>query len=196
MTTTSTGSSEQEQEADDRALGFWLFLLGDLVVFSLLFATYVVSTRSAPSLTAADFSLLRVAQETAALLASSFAFGLGVEAARCQRFVLARALFAGAMGLALIFLALELAEFVALAAAGKTPATGAGVSAYYALIGAHGAHVASASVWLAVNLIRWRSGVWSAWAIENFARLGVLWHFLDLVWIGIFSVVYLPEFFP
>ena len=179
-------------------LGFWLYLMSDCLVFSVLFACYGVLGRSyAAGPSGADlFDLPVVALNTAMLLLSSITYGfamLEMEAERQGRMQLWLAV-TGLFGLA--FLGLELNEFAHLIREGATPQRSAFLSSFFTLVGTHGLHVTVGLVWLATLMVQvGRRGL----IPENKRRLlclSMFWHFLDVVWIGVFTFVYLMGVLP
>ena len=177
----------------ERELGFWLYLMSDAVIFALLFATYAIMQPNAAGGPDAKslFSLSRTLIETLLLLASSYTFGLaGWCAGRAdRRAVLAWLGVTAALGLA--FLVIEMQEFASLAGRGAGPGRSGFLSAFFTLVGTHGAHVAVGLVWILVVSAQIAVRGLTAAVQSRLSRLGMFWHFLDLVWIGIFSVVYL-----
>lgn len=136
----------------------------------------------------------RVASETALLLASSVTFGVGLTAMETGRTRLAFAALIVTLALAGGFLALEYAEFSALIATGHGPSQSGALSAYFVLVGTHGLHVAAGSLWLCLCLVQSVTRGHTPDIVSRTSRLGMFWHFLDIVWVGIFSLVYLPAF--
>jgi cytochrome o ubiquinol oxidase subunit III len=186
-----------EHDAAASALsGFWLFMMSDLIIFGLMFATYVtmltpMSFAGGP--TPKDlFELPGAALETAALLTSTFTFGMASLAIKYelgQR----RVMFwlAVTLALGLVFLGLEIREFAHMLTVGAVPQRSGFLSAFFGLVPLHGAHVTAGSIWLVMMLIQiGRAGLTGS-AKSRIARLALFWHFLDLIWVGIFSVVYL-----
>ncbi|WP_422845991.1 cytochrome o ubiquinol oxidase subunit III [Acidovorax sp. M2(2025)] len=175
------------------ALGFWLYLMSDCLIFAALFATYGVLGRSyAAGPTGAQlFDLPLVALNTAFLLLSSITFGFAMLRKQLGdvRGTLLWLAVTGAFGLC--FLGLELYEFSHLIHEGAGPQRSAFLSAFFTLVGTHGLHVTFGLVWLVVLMIQiGRHGL----IHENQRRLmclSMFWHFLDVVWIGVFTFVYL-----
>ena len=179
---------------DERATGFWLWLMTDAVTFALLFAAYAVlagGTAGGPT-GAQLFSLPRTFAETVLLLLSSATFGFASLAAadRERRATLLWLVVTGLLGAG--FLALEIGELRGMAAAGAGPDRSGFLSAFFTLVGAHGAHVAAGLLCLAVMLGQIATKGLTPAVRSRLHRLGLFWHFLDIVWVGIFSVVYLP----
>ncbi|MEM6639197.1 MAG: cytochrome o ubiquinol oxidase subunit III [Pseudomonadota bacterium] len=179
--------------AGDTVFGFWVYILSDCILFAVLFAVYaVIGQEFAGQITAKElFELDYVLMETALLLFSSFTFGMAILCANAED---RRGLFTwlGATGLlGAGFLAMELNEFVHFTHEGAAPWTSGAWSAFYGLIGTHGLHVFGGMVWLIFLAIRLhREGL----TTENRTRLmclSLFWHFLDIIWICVFSVVYL-----
>jgi cytochrome o ubiquinol oxidase subunit III len=175
------------------AYGFWIFLLSDIVMFSALFAGYAVlrhATAGGP--TGAElFNQGRVTIETACLLASSYTCGLMALAINSQRRLgtYLGALLTFALGVA--FLALEIREFADMIAQGASPQRSAFLSAFFALVGCHGLHVAAALVWLVVMIAQVATKGFRAAVLRRLQCFSLFWHALDIIWVGLFTVVYL-----
>ncbi|MCX2862992.1 cytochrome o ubiquinol oxidase subunit III [Paucibacter sp. PLA-PC-4] len=179
-------------------LGFWLYLMSDCLIFAVLFAVYAVLGRSyAAGPSGADlFDLQLVAINTAMLLFSSITYGLAMIAMQHGRKqgVLTWLAITGLFGLA--FLGLELYEFHHLIAQGATPQRSAFLSAFFTLVGTHGLHVTFGIIWLLVLMVQVNK---LGLTVENKRRLmclSMFWHFLDVVWIGVFTFVYLMGVLP
>ncbi len=175
------------------AYGFWIFLLSDIVLFSTLFATYAAllpAIASGPG-GAQLFSQTRVAIETACLLCSSYTCGLMWMAVGARN---ARAVYLGAavtFALGCGFLGLEISEFAGMIASGATPERSAFLSAFFTLVGCHGAHVTLGLVWLTVMMAQVASKGFVPAVERRLACFSLFWHALDIIWVGIFTVVYL-----
>lgn len=194
MEQVATGGFNPPQPYRERALGFWFYLISDMILFAVLFANYAVlllGTAGGP--TPADmFSMSRLTAETAMLLCSSLAFGLTSYAALSGKKGAALAWLAVTIALGVGFLSLELGEFAELASKGAVPQRSGFLSGFYALVGAHGLHVAFGLVMLIVLFFQIQTKGMTHPVLSRLYRIGLFWHFLDLVWIGIFSFVYLP----
>jgi cytochrome o ubiquinol oxidase subunit 3 len=178
--------------------GFWLYLMSDCLIFACLFATYGVLGRSyAAGPSGADlFDLNLVAVNTALLLLSSITFGMGMVAAqaRRKRQVMGWLAVTGLLGAG--FLGVELYEFHHLVSLGAGPQRSAFLSSFFALVGTHGLHVFFGLVWLLVLVVQvQRHGLGTA-NMRRLTCLSMFWHFLDVVWVGVFSVVYLMGVLP
>jgi cytochrome o ubiquinol oxidase subunit 3 len=180
--------------SDEKAFGFWIYLMTDAVIFALLFATYVVlsgNTAGGPG-GRELFDLSRTFAETMLLLLSSLTFGLAVLALAARNSTGVLRWLAVTFLLGLGFVILELSEFRSMMAAGAGPDRSGFLSAFYSLVATHGLHVSIGLICIAVMAGQIAvKGLNDAVASRLF-RLGLFWHFLDIVWIGIFSVVYLP----
>ena len=183
------------EEAQTVVFGFWVFLMSDLVTFAMFFATYATmlgSTAGGPG-NADIVDATSIALQTGALLTSSLLFGLGTVAmkhgASRGRVVL---WLLAALALGLAFLGLELRDFVHAAEAGAVPMRSGYLSAYWALVGLHGLHVAVGSVMILAVCAQIAVRGFADDVMTRVLRLGLYWHFLDIVWIGIFSIVFLP----
>lgn len=179
-------------------LGFWIYLLSDLMIFACLFATYGVLGRSyAAGPSGADlFELPLIAVNTAVLLVSSITYGFAMIAMQGRRVrgVIGWLLATGLLGVA--FLAIEIYEFAHLIHLGAGPQRSAFLSAFFALVGTHGLHVLFGVIWLVVLCIQvCKYGLTRA-NMRRIACLSMFWHFLDVVWIGVFTFVYLMGTLP
>jgi len=174
--------------------GFWVFLMSDAIIFGLIFATYATMVRATAGGPGPKqlFDIGSVAIETSALLLSSFTYGLASLALRYHagRWAVI-AWLAVTLVLAFVFLWFEVHDFLTMFAHGGSPDRSGFTSAFFGLVPLHGLHVTSGCIWMVVLIVRMlRKG------IDEDVRLGVqrlalFWHFLDIVWIAIFSLVYL-----
>ncbi|MBO6893763.1 MAG: cytochrome o ubiquinol oxidase subunit III [Roseibium sp.] len=185
---------EERQSLESREFGFWIYLMTDAVIFALLFATYVVlSQNSAAGPTSKEvFDLRHTAGETVLLLLSSLTFGIAtisMVAGKGGRVV--QWLFVTLL-LGLGFLAMELIEFRGMIQEGAGPDVSGFLSAFFTLVGTHGLHVAFGVIGICVMIGQVLVKGLTLPVRSRLVRLGLFWHFLDIVWIGIFSVVYLP----
>jgi cytochrome o ubiquinol oxidase subunit III len=177
------------------AYGFWIFLLSDIIMFSALFATFAVhfnSTAGGPT-GAQLFNQERVAVETACLLFSSYACGLMSMAIVARRAALTYLGAAITFVLGAAFLALELSEFSGMIAIGATPERSAFLSAFFTLVGCHGAHVSIGLLWLIVMMAQVATKGFVPAVERRLACFSLFWHALDIIWVGVFTVVYLME---
>jgi cytochrome o ubiquinol oxidase subunit III len=185
---------DPHQDAFSRTIfGFWTYLMTDSVLFASLFVTYRVlqqNTFGGPS-SHDIFSLPLVIAETVVLLLSSFTCGLGLLAAAKSNKKALIGWFSLAFLMGLAFVVMELKEFSALVHEGHTWKTSAFLSSFFSLVGTHGLHVSFGLLWLLVLVAQvLKKGV----TVTTFRRLvcfNMFWHFLDLVWIFIFTFVYL-----
>jgi cytochrome o ubiquinol oxidase subunit 3 len=179
---------------DKSVIGFWTYLMTDLLLFGTLFATFAVlrnNTAGGPD-GAELFSLPYIFVETVLLLTSSFTAGLGVLAARKKDGIKkAFAWLFVTFLLGLAFVVMEITEFVLLAHEGYTWQTSAFLSSYFTLVGTHGLHIIFGLIWLAVLCgYIYKRGL-NTIGIKRLQLWALFWHFLDIVWIFIFTVVYL-----
>ena len=173
--------------------GFWLFLLSDILIFASLFAAYAVlsgETAGGPG-GAQLFDMRHVFIETACLLASSVTCGFGSLA--MQRAERAGTYFWMALTFVLgaIFLGLEASEFASMVAAGAGPSHSAFLSAFFTLVGTHGLHVTVGLAWLIVMLLQVATLGFQPMIGRRFFCFALFWHALDIVWVGVFTIVYL-----
>lgn len=173
--------------------GFWLFLLSDILIFAALFAAYaVLCAETAGGPTAAQlFDKRHVFIETACLLASSVTCGFGSLA--MQRAERGATFFWMLLTFALgaVFLGLEASEFGGMLAAGAGPSRSAFLSAFFTLVGAHGLHVSVGLAWLVVMLLQVMTLGFQPMVSRRFFCFALFWHALDIVWVGVFTIVYL-----
>lgn len=173
--------------------GFWVFLMSDLIFFGLMFAIYITmlsATAGGPG--PKDlFDLGSLFAQTMILLTSSLTFGI---ASISMKYEAGRGRLMAWLGVTLLlgfaFLLLEIRDFAAMADKGGVPSRSGFLSAFFGLVPLHGLHVASGCLWLIVMLIQIRVFGMSEAVKTRLLRLALFWHFLDVVWIGIFSVVY------
>lgn len=174
-------------------LGFWIYMMSDALIFAVLFAIYGVYGRSyAAGPSGADlFDLHLVAYATAMLLFSSLTFGMAMIAMEKGRQAVTMAWLAltGVLGVA--FLGIELYEFHHLIELGAGPQRSAFLSAFFVLVGTHGLHVFFGCVWLTVLMVQISQNGLIPANRTRLMCLSMFWHFLDVVWIGVFSFVYL-----
>ena len=175
------------------AYGFWIFLLSDIVMFSALFAAYAVLVRAtAGGPTGAElFNQASVAIETACLLASSFTCGLMSLAVGSRRRAATYFFAVVTFVLGAAFLALEVREFAGMIAIGATPQRSAFLSAFFTLVGCHGLHVATGLIWLAVMMAQVAIKGFRATVERRLLCFALFWHALDIIWVWLFTVVYL-----
>lgn len=185
---------KHDAEVYERTIfGFWMYLMSDCVLFATLFGTYAVlqdNTFGGP--TAKElFSLPHSLLETLILLTSSFTSGLAMLAAhRANRFK-TLAYFAITFILGLSFLGLELKEFSELVESGNSWQRSAFLSSYFTLVSTHGLHISVGLIWMAVMMAQVYFIGFKAYTLKRLTCLGLFWHFLDIVWIFIFTFVYL-----
>lgn len=173
--------------------GFWVYLMSDVIIFAMLFIGYInLSTHTAGGPTGKDlFELREVFIETMALLVSSFTFGLAtlaLQRGESRRIMLWLAV---TFALGACFIGLEIHEFVGLINEGASFTRSAFLSAFFALVGTHGTHVAFGLIWIAVMIGQVATKGLTAPVASRLTRLSLFWHFLDLIWIAVFSTVYI-----
>lgn len=185
---------EDERHAEVTVFGFWTFLMNDAILFALLFATYATMVnRTAGGPTGTElFDIGNAFVETLVLLVSSFAFGMGAVALKEGRERPLKLWLGVTLVLGLGFIGLELREFAGLIGQGATAQTSGFLSSFYVLLSIHGLHVLVGCIWIVVMLAQVSTFGLSRQVRSRILRLGLFWHFLDLVWIVIFTTVYLP----
>ena len=173
--------------------GFWVFLLSDIVIFSCFFAAFAVQrslTAGGPTISQI-VDVNRVAWETAALLLSSYTCGLSFAATNARNLLLTQVflLLTGLLGL--VFVGLELQEFLDLAARGITPQRSGMLTSFFGLVGLHGVHVSLGGLWLLTMMAQVQLKGFRREIVHRLICFNLFWHALDIVWIGIFTIVYL-----
>jgi cytochrome o ubiquinol oxidase subunit III len=181
------------EKADRDLFGFWVYLMSDLLTFAALFATFAVlrnNTAGGPA--GRDlFDLNFVLVETVILLTSSFTSGLAMIALESENKKKVLGWLSVTFLLGFSFLVMEFVEFGHLLAEGAGPQRSAFLSSFFGLLGTHGLHILIGLIWMAVaGVIVWKRGL-TVKNKSNLARLSLFWHFLDIVWIFIFTIVYL-----
>ena len=173
--------------------GFWIFLLSDIVMFSALFASYaVLSKATAGGPTGAQlFSQQNAAMETAFLLLSSYTCGLMSLAANSHRYFGTILGAAGTLILGAAFLSFELHEFHSMIAMGATPQRSAFLSAFFTLVGCHGLHVSIGLIWLVLMMVQLAMWGFRPVVERRMLCFALFWHALDIIWVMIFTIVYL-----
>jgi cytochrome o ubiquinol oxidase subunit III len=173
--------------------GFWLFLLSDIVIFAALFACYAVlsgAVASGPT-GPALFDRSRVFVETLCLLLSSVTCGFGSLAVQRRHRLTTYMWLGGTFVLGLLFLKQEFAEFSGMLASDAGPTRSAFLSAFYTLVGTHGLHVTIGLVWLLGMMSQLLTLGFQPMVQRRFFCFALFWHALDIVWIGVFTIVYL-----
>lgn len=181
------------QQYEKTELGFWLYLMTDIILFASLFATYMILRPNvaggpgASELLSPSFALIA----TVLLLTSSFTCGIAVLALRYKKVGLSLAMLASTLLLGASFLCLEIYEFVQLVHEGHTWQQSAFLSSFFTLVAAHGLHITFGLIWGGVMLWLIVKKGSTAHSLRKMTLFSVFWHFLDLVWIFIFTIVYL-----
>jgi cytochrome o ubiquinol oxidase subunit 3 len=192
----ATTGSGRDGPASKRIIvgyGFWIFLLSDIVMFSAFFAAYaVLAEATAGGPTGRQlFDLHSVAWETGFLLVSSFACGVASIGALLRNVRIFQVAMAATFVLGALFLALEIKEFAGLVAQGAGPQRSAFLSAFFSLVACHGLHVTVGLLWLLTMMAQ----VWAKGFRPDIQRrilcFNLFWHALDIIWVGVFTVVYL-----
>jgi cytochrome o ubiquinol oxidase subunit III len=183
--------------------GFWIFLLSDVIMFSSFFAAYAVLFKNTAGGPAAQqlFDLRNTAIETACLLGSTFTCAMAGLAVgqRSQKWTQIALLATGLLGVT--FISLELHEFASLVARGAGPTRSAFLSSFFTLVGCHGVHVTAGLLWLGTMMAQFYAKGFRENIRHRFLCFSLFWHALDIIWVAIFSLVYLvgtlpPELLP
>lgn len=193
MSPTLTSQEIDEHHDSTTRLGFWIYLMTDCVLFATLFATYAVlrgNTYGGPS--GADlFDMPFVLAETLILLTSSFTCGLAMLAVHRKSVRQVMIWMGVTFALGVAFLGLELSEFANLVGDGHSWQASAFLSAFFTLVGTHGLHITAGLLWIAVMLWQIRRRGLTANISRRLSLFSMFWHFLDVIWIFIFTIVYL-----
>jgi cytochrome o ubiquinol oxidase subunit III len=198
----AAGLTEEHDHAESERIvvgyGFWIFLISDIILFSAFFATYAVLTDSTAGGPAGRdlFHMGTVALETACLLTSSLFCGLAGIGAQARH----NRMFHGAMAVTFIlgaaFLAIEVHEFAGMIEAGAGPRRSAFLSSFFALIGCHGLHVGAGLLWLLTMMAQVVAKGYRDDILRRMLCFALFWHTLDIIWVGLFSLVYLVSLAP
>jgi cytochrome o ubiquinol oxidase subunit 3 len=178
--------------------GFWIFLLSDVIMFSSFFAAYAVLFKNTAGGPAAQqlFDLHNTAAETVCLLSSTFTCAMASLAVsvRSQKWTQLALLATGLLGVA--FISLELHEFAGLVARGAGPTRSAFLSSFFTLVGCHGVHVTAGLLWLGTMMAQFYAKGFRQDIRHRFLCFSLFWHALDIIWVAIFSLVYLVGTLP
>jgi len=190
----ATTTDVAEQRKDSKTIfGFWVYIMTDCILFASLFATYAVlqnNTFGGQSL-GELIDLPSILAETLILLTSSFTCGLAILAVRRGDKMGTIIWFGLTFALGLSFLVLELSEFARLVAEGNSWRRSGFLSSFFTLVSTHGLHITAGLLWMIVLLVRLAKQGFVSSSLRQFTLLSVFWHFLDIVWIFIFTIVYL-----
>ena len=193
MSAEATLSHDHDHATENDVFGFWVYLMTDCILFACLFATYAVLHRNTAGGPGAKelFDLRYVFVETLFLLLSSFTNGFAmISLHQKAASATVKWLFITAL-LGLGFVGMEANEFTHLVMEGNGPDRSGFLSAFFGLVGTHGAHVSIGLVWMSVMMGQLHfKGITTA-TTSRLLRLSLFWHFLDIVWVGVFTVVYL-----
>lgn len=186
---------DTHREAGSDVFGFWVFLMSDAVIFALLFATYGVmlpATVGGPT-PASEYKIGPTFVETLVLLTSSLTYGMASVAMKHGASIRRILAWMGVtLALGVSFLGLEVHDFADMFEHGAYPMRSGYLSAFFGLVPLHGLHVLTGSLWMIVMMAQLLVFGTDTRVKINLLRLGLFWHFLDIVWIAIFSTVYLP----
>jgi cytochrome o ubiquinol oxidase subunit III len=197
-TVTGSGAGGPAPKRIYVAYGFWIFLLSDVVMFSAFFAAYAVLFKSTAGGPSAEqlFDLRNTAMETGLLLTSTFTCAMASLAVseRSMKWTQLSLLATGILGAS--FLMLELHEFSGLVARGAGPTRSAFLSSFFTLVGCHGAHVTAGMLWLGTMMAQFYAKGFREDIRHRFLCFSLFWHALDIIWVAIFSLVYLVGTLP
>lgn len=187
------GQFDHPDTVANQVFGFWLYIMSDLILFATVFATYAVLGRNyAGGPTGRElFDLPYAFVETLLLLVSSATYGLAMLAMHADRRNRVVTWLAVTFLLGLGFIGMEIHEFRHMILAGNGPSSSAFLSSFFALVGTHGSHVTGGLVWIAVMMGQLVTKGLTVPVQSRLLRLSIFWHFLDIVWVGVFTMVYL-----
>jgi cytochrome o ubiquinol oxidase subunit III len=193
MTAMTSVSTDTHADSDKTLLGFWIYLMTDCILFGTLFATYIVLHNNTFGGPAGNelFDMPFVLAETIILLTSSFTCGLAMIAVRKKNIKLTSILFSLTFALGVAFLAMELYEFNHLIHSGNDWQRSGFLSSFFTLVATHGLHIGIGLLWLIVMGWQLLRRGFTDGTIRRFTLFSMFWHFLDIVWIFIFTFVYL-----
>lgn len=186
-------TAEQKALLNRTTIGFWLYLMTDCILFASLFATFAVLRTATAGGPAGHeiFEMQLVMAETIILLTSSFTCGLALIALKSRKIRQMIIALAATFVLGVGFLVIEISEFAKFISEGYGPQQSAFLSAFFTLVGTHGLHIFVGLIWLVtLVVVLMRRGLTDKW-IRQMTLFALFWHFLDLVWIFIFTVVYM-----
>jgi cytochrome o ubiquinol oxidase subunit 3 len=195
---TGLGNRGPESKSIVVPYGFWLFVLSDIVLFSALFATYATLSHATDGGPTSNelFDRTLVAIETVALLLSSFVCGLAIIAAKRRNLLWTQIWLFVTGALGFVFLCIELYEFTHMIGEGAGPQRSAFLSAFFTLVGCHGAHVTAGLMWIGTMMAQvWAKG-FRPEIVRRLLCLSIFWHALDIIWVAIFTIVYLIGTLP
>jgi cytochrome o ubiquinol oxidase subunit 3 len=184
---------EHHDSGSQTVLGFWLYLMTDCILFATAFASYAVLYRNIATGPAGReiFELPYVAAETAALLLSSLTYGLAMIYGHQGKRQAVLGWLAVTFSFGAVFIGMEVNEFHHLIAEGHGPNVSAFLSAFFGLVGLHGLHVTAGLIWMAVMMFEVARRGLGERTLVRLSCLSLFWHFLDIVWICVFTIVYL-----
>ncbi|MDB5551585.1 MAG: cyoC [Rhizobium sp.] len=193
LTEASVADHVDHDDGSKTVFGFWIYLMSDCLIFASLFATFGVLVENVAGGPGGRelFDLPYVAAETLLLLVSSFTFGVAALAMQAGNRNKVIGWLAVTFVLGAGFIGMEIQEFAHLIQEGAGPSRSAFLSAYFTLVGTHGLHVTAGLVWLAVTIHQTLLFGLDGVVRRRIACLSLFWHFLDLVWICVFTFVYL-----
>ena len=193
IVTADAVESNHQDTVANHAFGFWLYIMSDLVIFAAIFATYIVLSHNyAGGPTGKDlFHLPYVFGETMLLLLSSFTYGLAMLTIHEDKKNSTIAWLVVTFLLGLGFICMEIYEFKAMIQEGNGPDRSGFLSAFFTLVGTHGAHVICGLIWMIVMVSQVLSKGLTLPVQSRLLCLGIFWHFLDIVWVCVFTIVYL-----
>ncbi len=193
MSLTTTVKHTQQQENSKDVFGFWIYIMSDCVLFACLFATFTVlrhHTYGGPGMKQI-IDLPYVLTETIFLLSSSFTYGMSILSMYANHRQRVMGWLMATFLLGLVFVVMEINEFTHLLLAGHGPQTSAAMSAFFTLVGTHGFHVSIGLLWMLLMMVQLSIFKLTPATRRRLTYLGLFWAFLDIVWIFVFTVVYL-----
>ncbi len=184
---------EHLKHVEMTSLGFWIYLMSDLVIFSILFTTFVVLGHNYAGGPGPKelFSLSFLFIETMLLLISSVTYGIGMVALQENKGGQVMKMLGITFLLGAGFVIMEVSEFAEMIHAGHGPGVSGFLSAFFTLVATHGAHVSVGLLWMLLMMYQLKTKGLSLHVKSRLMLLSLFWHFLDIVWVGVFTIVYL-----
>ena len=183
----------EAHQSENKLFGFWIYLMSDLVIFAVLFATFATMATSFAGGPGPKqlFNLPYLFVETMFLLISSWTYGLSMIGVQNQKKNAVLSLLAITFLLGLGFVIMEVTEFHQMILDGNGPDRSSFLSAFFTLVGTHGLHVSFGLLWMVVLMVQVAQKGLTASVRSRLMRLSLFWHFLDVIWVGVFTFVYL-----
>lgn len=188
--------AHEHNPAEIKSFGFWIYLMSDLIIFSILFASFAVMRENFAGGPGPKqlFEVPYLFWETMFLLVSSVTYGLAMVFMHQGKKTLVLSFLIITFLLGFGFIYMEIQEFAHLIHQGFGPDRSGYLSAFFTLVGTHGLHVSFGLLWMIVLMVQVVTKGLTDGVQSRLGRLSLFWHFLDIVWVGVFTFVYLLGF--